>query len=46
MYIVKSECVSDCCFTPMNNLSAVSWREQVTFWWDDNDACFVLDQYA
>ena len=26
-------------------LSAISWRKIVTFWWDDDDdLCFVLDQ--
>jgi hypothetical protein len=29
----------------MSNISAMSWREQVTFWWHD-DARFVLDQHA
>ena len=24
--------------------SAISWQEQVTCWWDDEDICFVLDQ--
>ena len=24
----------------------VSWRKQVTFWWDDNDVRFVLDQHV
>jgi hypothetical protein len=33
------EWVSDCCLT-----SAISWREQVNFQWDD--VCFVLDQHA
>ena len=30
------------------NFSAIpTWREQVTFWWDDDyDVCFVLDQHA
>ena len=28
----------------MNNFSAISWREQVTFQWDDDHVCFVLDQ--
>ena len=27
-------------------LSVISCHEQVTFWWDDNDARFILDQYA
>ena len=30
----------------MNNFSAISWREQVTFWWDDDDVHFVLDQHG
>jgi hypothetical protein len=29
----------------MSNISAKSWQEQVTFWWDD-DVLFVLDQHA
>ena len=29
----------------MSNISVMSWREQVTFWWDD-DARFVRDQHA
>jgi hypothetical protein len=32
---------------PMSNYSSIAWREQVTFWWDDDDAVnFVLDQHA
>jgi hypothetical protein len=27
-----------------SNSSAVSWREQVNFQWDDDEVCFVLDQ--
>jgi len=26
----------------MNNFSAISWREQVTFRWDEDDVHFVL----
>jgi hypothetical protein len=26
--------------------SAISWREQVNFQWDDDDVWFVLDQHA
>ena len=26
--------------------SAISWREQVSFQWDDDEVCFVLDQHA
>ena len=29
----------------VSNFSAISWREQFTFWWDDEDASFVLDQH-
>jgi len=34
--------VSDCCLTPGEQFSAISW--QVTFWWDD-DVSFVPDQH-
>jgi hypothetical protein len=27
-------------------ISAISWREQVTIWWDDDDVHFVLDEHA
>jgi hypothetical protein len=30
----------------MNNFSAISWREQVTFQWDDDEVHFVLDQHT
>ena len=30
----------------MCNFSAISWWEQVTIWWNDDDVCFVLDQHA
>ena len=32
----------------MSNISAtsMSWWEQVTFWWDDDDVLFVLDQHT
>ena len=30
--------VSDCCLTPTQSFfSAISWREQVNFQWDDDD---------
>jgi hypothetical protein len=25
---------------------AISWREQVSFQWSDDEVCFVLDQHA
>jgi hypothetical protein len=28
------------------NLSAILWREQVKFHWDNNEVRFVLDQHA
>ena len=41
-----NEWVSDCCLTIIQQfLTAISWREQVNFQWDD-DAHFVLDQHA
>jgi hypothetical protein len=30
----------------VSNLSAISWREQVSFRWDDDDARFVLYQHV
>jgi len=44
----RFEGVSDCCLTPtLQFFAAISWREQVNFQWDDDDeVCFVLDQYA
>ena len=39
------EWVSDCCLTPISNFSAISWREQVNFQWNDDEVCFVLDQH-
>jgi hypothetical protein len=30
----------------MINFSFISWREQITFQWDNNDVRFVLDQHA
>ena len=30
----------------LGNSSAISWREQVNFQWDDNHVRFVLDQHA
>jgi hypothetical protein len=29
-----------------SNFSAITWREQVNFQWDDDDVRFVLDQHA
>ena len=31
---------------PIQKFSAISWREQVDFQWDDEDVCFNLDQHA
>jgi hypothetical protein len=41
----KKEWVSDS-WHQMSNFSALSWREQVTFWWDDYDFLFVVDQHT
>jgi hypothetical protein len=37
--------ISDCCLMP-SNFSAISWREHVTFWRDNEDDHFVLDQHV
>ena len=29
--------VSDCCFMPIQQFSAIPWREQVNFQWDDDE---------
>ena len=38
--------VSDCCLCQFSNFSAISWREQVNFQWDNDEVHFVLDQHA
>ena len=38
--------MSDCCLMPIQQFSAISWREQVNFQWDDDEVHFVLDQHA
>jgi hypothetical protein len=39
------ECVSDFfCLTPI--FSAISWRDQVNFQWDDDEVRIVIDQRA
>jgi hypothetical protein len=30
----------------LSNFSAISWREQVNFQWDNDEVRFVLDQYG
>jgi hypothetical protein len=37
--------VSDCCITPIQQFSAISWREQVNFQSDDDEVRFVPDQH-
>ena len=46
--VISGEWVSECCYIwwvseQMKKISAISWWEQVTFRWDDNDFSFVLD---
>ena len=47
---VTSSClnkwVSDCCLSPTQQFSAISWQEPVIFQWDDDKVRFVLDQHA
>jgi len=38
--------VSDCCLTPIQQFSAISWRERVNFQWDGDEIRSVLDQHA
>ena len=40
------EWVSDCCLAPTQSFSAISWREQINFQWNDDEVRFVLDQHA
>jgi len=35
--------VSDCCLAPNQQFSAISWRKQVNFQGDDDEARFVQD---
>jgi hypothetical protein len=34
---VKGEWISDYCFTPNEQITAISWRGHVIFWRDDDD---------
>jgi hypothetical protein len=34
------------CLTPSEPLFVISWREESTFRWDDDNTLFVLDQHA
>jgi len=38
--------VDDCCLAPSRYFSAISWREQVIFRWDDDGVHFVIEQHA
>ena len=39
--------VSDCYLTSTQQFcSAIWWREQVNFQWNDDEVCFLLDQHA
>ena len=47
MDVVNSEERVFCDKHKVSNLLAISWWEQVTFWWeDDNDANLIRDQHA
>jgi hypothetical protein len=28
----------------VSSFSAITWQDEVTFWWDGHDSCFVLEQ--
>ena len=34
--------VNDCCLTPIQQFSALSWQEQDNFQWDEDEVRFVL----
>jgi hypothetical protein len=38
--------MNDCCLTPTQQFSAISWQEQVNIQCNDNEVRFVLDQHA
>ena len=38
--------MSECCLTPIQLFSAITWREQFFFQRDDDEVRFVLDQHA
>jgi hypothetical protein len=38
------ECVSN--WLLFSNFSAISWREQINFQWDDDEVRFVLDKHV
>jgi hypothetical protein len=42
------ERVIDCCLTQSQLAISLDmvWWEQVTFWWDVNDVCFLQDKHA
>jgi len=42
LFFTLNEWVNDYCWTPMSNISFISWRKQATFWWDD-DIHYLLD---
>jgi hypothetical protein len=42
LIVTKTKIISE----QFSNFSAISWGEQVTFQWDDDEVHFVLDQHA
>ena len=46
MSTLMSERVSDIFLTQTQQFPGISWREQVNFQRDDDEARFVLDQHA
>lgn len=37
-YVIAVKC-------QVSNFAVYKWQEQVSFWWDDDDICFVQDQH-
>jgi hypothetical protein len=42
LIVTKTKIISE----QFSNFSAISWGEQATFQWDDDEVHFVLDQHA
>ena len=43
MIFLKSEWVNN---AKLSNFSAISWRDQLNFQWDNDEVRFVLDQHS
>ena len=46
VFLTSSEVWVIVVYRKLRKFSAISWREQVNFQWDDDQVHFLLDQYA